>query len=113
MRLLGLIMVLAAVVGCGGDGGSAPPDARLAVPWVDPDGDPPYIGSLSVNPRDGSLLMGTNTGLFEIPARGGKPAKVTGELQTPDGSGQVSESLVAEFVGPDALVASGHPRSGG
>ena len=77
MRAWLLIVVFAAtglICGCGGGDGDASEDAvaALAVPWVDPDGDPPYIGSLSVNPRDGTLLMGTNTGLFEIPAAGGK-----------------------------------------
>ena len=78
-----LALVAAALLaGCGGgDGsGSSTPSADLAVPWVDPDGLAPYIGSLSVNPGDGSLIMGTNTGLFEIPKAGGKPEKVTGRL---------------------------------
>jgi len=113
MRPSPILVLLAAAVllaGCGGEGSSSgTPAADLAVPWVDPDGDPPYIGSLSVNPGDGSLMMGTNTGLFEIPKAGGKPAKVTGRLKTPDGEGAVSESLVAEFTGPDELLASGHP----
>ena len=74
----------ALLAGCGGaSGSSADAEAELAVPWVDPDGDPPYIGSLSVNPGDGSVFMGTNTGLFQIPEAGGKPAKVTGQLKTP------------------------------
>src|SRR5215208_602905 len=113
MRPSPILVLLAAAVllaGCGGEGSSSgTPAADLAVPWVDPDGDPPYIGSLSVNPGDGSLMMGTNTGLFEIPKAGGEPAKVTGRLKTPDGEGAVSESLVAEFTGPDELLASGHP----
>ena len=75
-------------------------------PGSTPTAEPPYIGSLSVNPANGSLLMGTNTGLFEIGRDGGEPVKVTGELTTPDGTGQVSESLVARFVGPDRLIAS-------
>jgi hypothetical protein len=113
MRPSLVFLLLAAAVllgGCGGDdAGSEEPAAELAVPWVDPDGDPPYIGSLSVNPRDGTLLMGTNTGLFSIPKAGGKPTKVTGRLTTPNGEGTISESLVAEFTGPDQLIASGHP----
>jgi hypothetical protein len=109
-----LILVLLAgaglLAGCGGgDGNSAGADSELAVAWVDPDGDPPYIGSLSVNPGDGSVLMASNTGLFKIPKAGGTPAKVTGKLKTPDGEGSVSESLVARFTGPDELIASGHP----
>ena len=108
--ILVLLACAALVAGCGGDdGGGDDAQAALAVPWVDPDGDPPYIGSLSVNPSDGSIFMGTNTGLFEIPKAGGKPAKVTGQLKTPNGEGAVSESLVAKFTGPDELIASGHP----
>jgi hypothetical protein len=111
-----LLVLLVAVfaAGCGGDEPrSSKADTALAAPWVDPDGTPPYIGSLSVNPSDGSLLMGSNTGLFEIPAKGGRPAKITGELTTPNGSGEVSEALVARFVGPDELLGSGHPSGTG
>jgi hypothetical protein len=110
LKLFLLLLACAALVaGCGDDGGGDDAQAALAVPWVDPDGDPPYIGSLSVNPGDGSIFMGTNTGLFEIPKAGGTPAKVTGQLKTPNGEGAVSESLVAKFTGPDELIASGHP----
>ena len=109
--ILTLLALAALLAGCGDDGGGSSDDAEaaLAVPWVDPDGDPPYIGSLSVNPGDGSIFMGTNTGLFEIPKTGGKPVKVTGQLKTGDGEGAVSEALVADFTGPDELIASGHP----
>jgi len=55
------------------------------VPWVDPDGEPPYIGSLSVNPADASLHMGTNTGLFRVEEGSPMPEKVSGTLTTPDG----------------------------
>ena len=106
--LLAVLVVLGAVItGCGGESADEP--AQLAVPWVDPDGDTPYIGSLSVNPADGKIFMGTNTGLFQIPKAGGKPAKVTGKLKTPNGEGAVSEALVAKFTDPDELLASGHP----
>ena len=89
-----LILVLLAgaglLAGCGAasesSAGSDP--AALAVPWVDPDGDAPYIGSLSVNPGDGSMFMATNTGLFEIPEAGGKPAKVTGTAEDPQRRGR-------------------------
>src|SRR5829696_78585 len=108
--ILVLLACAALVAGCGGDdGGGDDAQAALAVPWVHPDGDPPYIGSLSVNPGDGSIFMATNTGLFQIPEAGGKPVKVTGRLKTSNGEGAVSESLVARFTGPDELLASGHP----
>jgi BNR/Asp-box repeat len=107
-----LLLAAVALAGCGGEdaGGSG---ADLAVPWVDPDGEPPYIGSLSVNPEDASVLMGTNTGLFRIDPEGSsEPEKVTGELDTPEGSGEISAALVAEYTGPNQLMASGHPTEG-
>jgi hypothetical protein len=108
-----LACVAVALGGCGGEEESrATETSALAVPWVDPDGDPPIVGSLSVNPADSTLFMGTNTGLFRIPDGATEPEKVTGELSTPDGSGKVSESLVARFTGPDELLASGHPSAG-
>src|SRR4051812_13348284 len=102
-----MTLLVLALVGCGSDEARSP--GAPAVAWVDPNGIPPYIGSLSVNPADGSLMMGTDTGLFRIPRHGGKPAKVIGQLDTPSGSGPVSEALVVRFVGPDQLVGSGHP----
>jgi hypothetical protein len=109
MRALLALVLALVLVGCGGSEKASDGGAALAVSWVDPDGDPPYIGSLSRNPGDGSLFMATNTGLFRIPERGGDPVKVTGTLKTPAGEGKVSEALVAKFVGPDELIASGHP----
>ena len=110
---MALIAALAVVIGgCGG--GEDPPVAQadLAVPWIDPDGDPPIVGSLSVNPADSTLFMGTNTGLFRIPEGAKEPERVVGELSTPDGTGNVSESLVVRFTGPDELLGSGHPAAG-
>jgi hypothetical protein len=110
----GLLLALAlALAGCGGDEpGEGAPARELAVPWVDPDGEPPYIGSLAVDPSDDrTLLMGTNTGLFRVPP-GGEPEKVTGTLETPDGSGRISEALIATYVDEDTLLGSGHPAEG-
>lgn len=109
MRAAALLVAVALIAGCGGASRSQSTSTTPRVAWVDPDGDPPYIGSLSANPRDGSLLMGTNTGLWRIAAEGGKPVKVTGDLITAAGAGKVSEALVARFVGPDKVIASGHP----
>ena len=112
-RWVAIGVLVALVAGCGDDAGSATSDTSgLAVPWVDPDGDPPIVGSLTVNPADSTLFMGTNTGLFRIPEGATEPEKIVGELETPDGSGKVSESLVVRFTGPDALLGSGHPAAG-
>ena len=112
MRSLALVVVVAAALsGCGGgDASSAPPDSDAR---VDPDGDPPYVGSLSVNPADGSLYLATNTGLFRIREGSHRTERVKGTLRTPDGSGSVSEALVVRFTGPNRALASGHPAAGG
>lgn len=116
MRLwLGMALVCAALLaGCGDDSDSAAEDstAGLAVPWIDPDGDPPIVGSLTVNPADSTLFMATNTGLFRIPEGAEEPEQITGTLTTPDGEGEVSASLVVRFVDPDTLIGSGHPAAG-
>jgi hypothetical protein len=84
----------------------------LNVPWVDPDGPSPIVGSVDVNPADGSLWFSTNTGMFRVPPDGDRPEQVTGRLTTDAGSGQISEQLVIRFRGPDELIASGHPPAG-
>jgi photosystem II stability/assembly factor-like uncharacterized protein len=114
-RACGIVLALAALLaGCGGSGddGGDTGTSGLAVPWVDPDGDPPYVGALSVNPADGTLFFASNTGLFRVPKGDGEPERVVGSLQTPDGSGEVSEALVVRFTGPDELIGSGHPPGG-
>ena len=116
MHRLALIALAATLLaGCGGDGNGTPTGndtSGLAVPWVDPDGDPPIVGGLSVNPVDGTLLMTTNTGMFRIAPGATKPERFTGTLETPSGSGKLSEALVTRFVEPDTLLGSGHPSAG-
>jgi hypothetical protein len=109
-----LALVCGLLAGCGDDdgGGGGGDAAALAVPWVDPDGDPPIIGALSENPADKTLLMATNTGLFRIPEGGTKPEAMEGTLETSEGTGKVSEGLVVRFTGPDELLGSGHPAAG-
>ena len=107
-----LALVSALIAGCGEKEPTTTPAADLAVPWIDPDGDPPIVGSLTVNPADSTLFMATNTGLFRIPEGASEPERVTGQLGTPDGSGEVSEALVVRFTGADALLGSGHPTAG-
>jgi len=86
--------------------------SELAVPWIDPEGQDPVVGALDVNPSDGSVWMSTNTGLFRVAEGRGEPEKVEGSLETPDGTGEISEQLVVRFTGEDELIASGHPPAG-
>jgi photosystem II stability/assembly factor-like uncharacterized protein len=112
LLLLGALLAAAALGACGGDGGAAQEEegaAQLAVPWLDPDGEFPVVGSLAVNPADDTLWMATNAGLFRVPGGGKAPVRVTGTLSTPDATGDISAELVVRFTGPDELLASGHP----
>ena len=114
-RLILLVALLAAALcACGDDGGGGPGAGAGTppVPWLDPDGDFPVVGSLGVNPADRTLWMATNTGLFRVPGPGKQPVQVTGKLTTPDGAGEISEQLVIRFTGPDRLLGSGHPAAG-
>jgi hypothetical protein len=79
------------------------------VPWLDPDGEEPLVGSLAVNPADGALWMSTNNGLYRVRRAGARPQRVTGTLVVPGAAGRISEQLVVRFTGPDELLASGHP----
>jgi hypothetical protein len=119
--LLGLVALLAvsAVVAflLLGDGGDATEDqasdaSELAVPWIDPNGQDPVVGALDVNPADESVWMSTNTGLFKLATGSDQPEKVSGDLATDNGTGQISEQLVVRFTGEDELIASGHPPAG-
>lgn len=109
LRVLSAVLLL--VAGCGGGGASPAPRAPTAG-WVDPDGPAPVIGSLTVDPANGSLLLASNTGLYRIGRDGGRPSRVTGTLQAPSGSGEISAELVVRFDGDGRLLGSGHPSGG-
>jgi photosystem II stability/assembly factor-like uncharacterized protein len=81
----------------------------LRVPWLDPDGVTPIIGALDVNPADDSLWLSSNTGMFRLEPGAERPERVTGQLTTDVGSGEISQELVIRFTGPDRLIGSGHP----
>ena len=56
--------------------------------------------------------MTTNTGMFRIAPDATKPAPFSGTLETPAGTGKLSEALVTRFIEPDTLLGSGHPAAG-
>jgi hypothetical protein len=59
VRVVLLIALLgAALAGCGDD--STTVESGPAAAWVDPDGDPPIVGSLTVDPADSVHYMATN-----------------------------------------------------
>jgi photosystem II stability/assembly factor-like uncharacterized protein len=119
-RLVTVLLTLLAA-GCGGD----EPAETASTPTPNPTTAPEstaapegsaanaFIGSLAVDPGDGTLMIGTGLGLFRL-ERGAKQAhRVTGELSTPDGDGTLSSNLVVRYAKAGDLLASGHPEGGG
>jgi photosystem II stability/assembly factor-like uncharacterized protein len=119
--LLAVVVVLA-IAGCGGDDppeAAAPTSTPTPNPTIEADPAEPgsaanaFIGSLAVDPADGTLMIGTGLGLFRAEQGASKAERVTGELTTPDGAGPVSSNLVIRYAGPGELLGSGHPEGGG
>jgi hypothetical protein len=119
---LAVIAALLALAGCGGDDDTAAPAASTPTPNPTTAPEEPadpgsvanaFIGSLAVDPGDGTLMIGTGLGLFRLEQGAKKPERITGELTTPDGAGPISSNLVVRYAKAGALLASGHPEGGG
>jgi hypothetical protein len=121
-------IALLAVAGCGGSeaqsGAPAPGEAPTQTPTTDvpttaetpAPGDSgtarPAINSVTVDPGDGTMMIGSGPSLFRV-APGAKEAeRLAGKLSAPQGEGTVSGNLVVRFAGPGDLLASGHPQDG-
>lgn len=127
-RLAVVVAFAAALAGCGdGEEAATTPDPTMAAttspaptaPASAPTPAPPtsganaFIGSIAVDPGDGTVMLGTGLGLFRLRPGANEAERVVGELRLPDGSGPVSSNLVVRYTGPGALLASGHPEGGG
>jgi hypothetical protein len=115
------LLVLLVLAGCGGDepAGTTAESTPTPNPTIEAEPSEPgsaanaYIGSLAVDPGDGTLMIGTGLGLFRAEKGARKAERVTGQLTTPDGAGPVSSNLVIRYAGPGNLLGSGHPEGGG
>jgi hypothetical protein len=116
------ILAVLALAGCGGDDES-PEAASTPTPNPTTPAEPTataepgsaanaFIGSLAVDPGDGTLMIGTGLGLFRAERGASRAKRVVGELTTPDGTGPVSSNLVIRYAGPGQLLGSGHPEGG-
>jgi photosystem II stability/assembly factor-like uncharacterized protein len=70
----------------------------------------PHIAAFAVNPKDGSMLLATNRGLYAID--GSKATPVRSEVRVKRETGRFGTKVSSfAFTGPDRLVGSGHPDS--
>jgi hypothetical protein len=129
-RLLIIIALAALVAACGGEEAAPATEATPAPAATEPPATTPaaaetpgtdappqsganaFIGSIAVDPKDGTMFLGTGLGLFRVDRRGGDAERVVGQLETPEGTGSVSSNLVLRVEGPGKLLASGHPEQG-
>jgi hypothetical protein len=118
------ILIVLVLAGCGGSSGndptptappptsSATPGAQTSEPPATTSGANAFIGSIAVDPGDGTVMLGTGLGLFRLDQGAKDAERVNGQLASPDGSGQVSSNLVVRYPGAGELLASGHPEGG-
>jgi hypothetical protein len=119
-----VIAAALAFTACGGDKepAAAAPATETSVPTeapptaTEPAGTPepssggasPAINSVTVDPGDGTIMVGSGPALYRL-APGAKEAeRLTGRLE----GGTVSGNLVVRFAGRNDLLASGHPQEG-
>jgi len=80
-RLLILLVAAVAATGCGSQGSATTPSAgKRSDRLVDFSKKPPYVNSLDVDPRDGSLLLTTNRGFWRIDPKKDTVKRVQGTI---------------------------------
>ena len=117
---LAIVLVTLLAAGCGGDEPPETASTPTPNPTTAPESTPApegsaanaFIGSLAVDPGDGTLMIGTGLGLFRLPPGAKQAQRVTGELSTPEGDGTLSSNLVVRYAEAGDLLASGHPEGG-
>ena len=128
-RLAVLAALVVAAAGCGGDD-PAPSDTRRrrprrrrrtrriaaeeSTPAPPGSGANAFIGSIAVDPKDGTLMLGTGLGLFRV-AKGADARRARGRRAAPARRLRpVSSNLVVRYARPGrAARAPGTPRATG
>ncbi len=109
MRHHALILITLALVGCGSS--SSRPRREELPPELTTDA-ALEIGSLTVRPGDGELLVGSTEGSFRLPKGAAKPTDFEPSLSVPGKGEGPLQDLVVRYTGPSSLLASGHSEGG-
>ena len=126
MRLRSALVLLILVAGCGSSAEPTPTSEPTEAPTEAPtqaqppagtppeppppgdDGSSPAINSITVDPGDGTIMVGSGPALYRLKPGEKEAEKLVGTLA----GGTVSGNLVVRFKGPKDLIASGHPQEG-
>lgn len=84
----------------------------LEPPVAPDDGSSPAVNSVTVDPGDGTIMVGSGPAMFIVRPGEKKGERIQGLIETPDAKGTVSGNMVLRFTGPGELLANGHPRQG-
>jgi photosystem II stability/assembly factor-like uncharacterized protein len=114
LRRACLTAAVAALAGCGGSshttGGTTLPVNAKSTPLVN-GSRPPFITGLAVNPKDQSILLATNEGLYEISADGHSLKTVAAQAHAGGHVGPYGKRVSSlGFLNPGELLGSGHPN---
>jgi hypothetical protein len=129
------LLIALALVGCGGESGettaapaAAPTEEATVAPAAAPTEEAtvapaptqatestasPAINSLTVDPDDGTMMIGTGISLYRVAPGADEAEPLTGRYSGPAGEGPVSGNLVVRYAGAGDLLASGHPAEPG
>ncbi len=102
-------LAAATLLACGGAGSHDASSAAPATPLVEADR-PPLIAGLAINPSNQSLLLATNTGLYQISANGREMHPIQAHVSVGSAAGPYGERVSSlAWDGPSLLLGSGHP----
>jgi len=112
--LLILLLTAVAAAGCGSQGSATAPSAsKRSDRLVDFSKKPPYVNTLDVDPRDGSLLLATNRGFWRIDPEKDSVERIRGTIAAGKQSSTVGTFLEVKATGPGRYIGSGHPDQRG
>lgn len=100
-RSLLLLLVPLLAAACGGSTEDTGTTASATTSGAD-------IGSIAIDPSNGTLLAGSGPTFFRVPTGAKEPEAATGNIKTSSGEGTLTRDVVVRYAGPGTIIASGH-----